>query len=468
MGAGGRPDLRAIAAVGRGSDDVRPELGRAQRAAIAVRDRARVCGHRAIRLDAAGLDDRHRQPDRGRGKRRPRRSDRCGCDARLEGTAGGPSRAAQPVAGGRGGVDSRHRSRRIEPVCAPAPVAVEGRRFAASDRRWRCDTPALQRDLFTGATGHELLVAQTNVEARLDRPVDVKGTPFRSVLASPCSRSPTRTPSSWRSSTTTTFSSTASIPQASWPVEPRAAPSRWPFATRCSPSRRSTACCCSRELRDEETVGRRRSCSAWACTACCRPCPIPMRPMSAGCAGRAGGRSALARPAMLLVGAVTWEKAAGRGRRRTPCRRSSPSRRSGTPRRRFQVDEAGTRQGELAAAVLNADVPGAAASHRCAERLPQSNQRDWDRLFQPFENEQFALLDVSSQRGPDGSELRLVHPACSEATMTARSIRVYQPKAGRSAAAFPLQVQRSRTVRRGPLSCGPSPCRRSAGNRCST
>ena len=372
-----------------------------------------------------------------------------------------------------------HRSRGIEPVCAPAPVRCGRTRTRGfrSEMELRFTELVQPSSYATAATGHELLLAQTDVEAKLDRPVDVKGTPFPvRTLKSLLSLDLHGRPAVRVSSTTTTSSSTASIPRATWPVEPRASHLAGDSQRAVHHHAGQQPAAVRRARATRRTVAkRRRCCSAWACTACCRRCPIPMPPMSRWLRRQTGRRSgAMRRPG----DAAGQRRRLGESREtrttRTRCRRAftfAPLGHAAADDR--AVDGGGRRQRRVdrgrrshADAARRPAAPVIAARSPCSvpavepERLGSAVRGVRERAVRPARR--------VHQRRPDGRELRLVQRARASRQRPdllpglSAAWRA-DAAAGISAAGPAISICPRRAV-----TCAPSRCRRSAGSRCST
>ncbi len=203
----------------------------------------------------------------------------------------------------------------IDPAASARYARQTFRLWKDVDSRFRSELALAYTDKFSvtyvsGAGGTEIVVAQTNVEARLDRPVDVKGTPL-----------PIRTLGSILMLAYTDQAQHVSVyddnilvdaldPQPTWPVERgRAALAGHPQCAVHRHSGQQPAAVRQAARRGDGREGH-AACWAWACTACCRPCPIPMRPTSAGCAGTRARRRFRRQVASAPGRPVTWTKAA--------------------------------------------------------------------------------------------------------------------------------------------------------------
>ena len=174
-GAGCGRYVRAVAAIGRDPDARRRKLSRADRQSpFATRLGARIFSAPAGRCRSRSSTP---TPTEAAGSGGLAIRTGAGLELAWSGLREGPS-CCRTHGSGRAGTDGGSGSRGLQPVCTPAAAPVEGRRF-----RFRSEAELRYTNSFpvwyaTAATGNELLLAQTNVEAKLDRPVDVKGTPF--------------------------------------------------------------------------------------------------------------------------------------------------------------------------------------------------------------------------------------------------------------------------------------------------
>ena len=94
-----------------------------------------------------------------------------------------------------------------------------------------------------------------------------------------------------------------------------------------------------------------------------------------------------------------------------------------------------------------------------------SNEIDWERLFQGAEQEQFRLLDVSTNADQMGVSFAWFDPDLADRPDSSPVVRV---RGGTATPAYPLQVHDLDLSAREPLRARPSPCPRSAGSRWST
>ncbi|MEK6410801.1 MAG: hypothetical protein AABN34_28085 [Acidobacteriota bacterium] len=297
----------------------------------------------------------------------------------------------------------------------------------------------------SAATGSEMVLAQTDVDARIDRPVDVKGTPF-----------PIRT---LKSLVSLVYSDDRQFvfvyddnilvdsldPLAKWPVEPGKTIS---LAIRnalftITPV---NSVLLFAELKDEETVKQATLMLGMGLYGLLPTLPDPYAANVTWLRAATRLQQREARPSMLLVAAVAWTKAADDD---DPDAVSTSFMFAplGPQQQTFGAwDEAGRQQRELNAALSNIDAaqpeavtqPNAPFDASFIGR--QSNQRDWDRNFAVFENEQFALLDVSTNADQMGVSFAWFNEQrISDSDLI--FYKVYKPVASGEQPAFPLQVQ---------------------------
>ncbi len=186
----------------------------------------------------------------------------------------------------------------------------------------------------TAATGHELLVAQTDVEARLDRPVDVKGTPF-----------PVRTRKSLLSLTYADDQQLAFVyddnilvdsldPASKWPVTAAGGALSLAIRNALFTITPANSLLLFAELLDEETVAKATLLLGMGLYGLLPTLPDPYAANVSWLRRQTGDGRRDARPAMLLVSAVAWEKAAGEDDPDTVSTNFT-LRHSGMPRRRL-------------------------------------------------------------------------------------------------------------------------------------
>ena len=294
----------------------------------------------------------------------------------------------------------------------------------------------------SSSSGHELVLAQTNADARLDRPVDVKGTPFpihslQSLLAL-----------AYDDQRQFAFLYDDNIlvdsldPQLRWPVEPGQLIS---LAIRnalftITPV---NSLLLFAELLDEENV---KSASLLLGMGLFGLLPTLPDPYAANVGAlrrlnRGGQREA--RPSMLLVATVVWTKAANP---ENPDNVSTSFAFAplGTQAQTFATwTNAAAAQQKLNSFQNEVSVEAApqAANPFAASFVSQgSNQGDWDRYFKQFEFEQFALLDVSS----NADQMGVSFAWFNNQALTEKDLifyQVFKPVADTAQPAFPLEVQ---------------------------
>ena len=296
----------------------------------------------------------------------------------------------------------------------------------------------------TAATGSEMVLAQANIDARIDRPVDVKGTPF-----------PVHTLKSLVSLIYTDEKQFAFVyddnilvdsldPLAKWPVEPGKFIS---LAIRnalftISPV---NSLLLFAQLEDEETVKQATLMLGVGLYGLLPTLPDPYAANVTWLRSQTRIQQREARPTSLLVATVQWTKAAD----------DDPDTVStsftfaplGPQEQTFAMwDEAGRQQQQLNAAGFNADTTQARAMTQSNAPSEfslvgrQSNQADWDRNFAAFENEQFSLLDVSTNADQMGVSFAWFNEQRVSDTDLV-FYQVYKPIANGEQPAFPLQVQ---------------------------
>lgn len=316
-----------------------------------------------------------------------------------------------------------------------------------ADSKFRSQMDLRYTDSFSvayaiSATGSEMVLAQTDVDAHLDRPVDVKGTPF-----------PVRTLKSLVSLVYTDDKQFAFVyddnilvdsldPLAKWPVEPGKSIS---LAIRnalftITPV---NSVLLFAELEDEEMVKQATLMLGMGMYGLLPTLPDPYAAKVTWLRDETRVQQREARPSMLLVAAVAWTKAANDDDPDTVST-SFTFAPLGPQQKTFAAwDEAGRQQGELNAALSGMDAAIDATEPNAPSEFSfgrQSNQVDWSRNFEIFENEQFALLDVSTNADQMGVSFAWFNEQrVSDSDLI--FYQVYKPVASGEQPAFPLQVQ---------------------------
>jgi hypothetical protein len=299
----------------------------------------------------------------------------------------------------------------------------------------------------TATSGNELLVAQANAEARLDRPVDVSGTPF-----------PVRTLSSllalgYSDTKQTAFLYDDNIlvdsldPAVTWPVEPGKAIS---LAIRnalftVTPV---NSLLLFAELRDAETVDKAVLLLGMGLFGLLPTLPDPYAANVGWLRRQNRGDQRFRRPSMLLVAAVTWQKAAtdAEADQVDTAFAFAPL---GAQEQTIATWSAAAR--EIQSAVLDPvstemapvapSQPSQAPAGQWSPRRG-SNEVIWNGLFGPFEQEQFALLDVSTNADQMGVSFAWFGDRSTQESDLVL-FRTFQPGPAQGAAssAFPLQIR---------------------------
>jgi hypothetical protein len=316
------------------------------------------------------------------------------------------------------------------------------------DSRFRSQMDLRYTDSFgltygSSALGSEMVLAQTDVEARIDRPVDVKGTPFA-----------VRTRKSLVSLVYTDDKQFAFVyddnilvdsldPLAKWPVEPG--------ESTCLAIRNAlftispvNSLFLFAELEDEETVGQATLMLGMGMYGLLPTLPDPYAANVTWLRTHNRVQQREARPTLLLVAAVAWTKVDGNPDTVSTSFTFAPL---GTQEQALATwAEAGLQQRELLAGLSSIDRahPGAVEQANAPSEASfigrQSNQRDWDGSFGTFENEQFALLDVSTNADQMGVSFAWFNEHRASDTDLI-FYQVYKPVPSGEQPAFPLQVQ---------------------------
>src|SRR5260370_838614 len=297
--------------------------------------------------------------------------------------------------------------------------------------------------IYSAATsGNELLVAEADAEARLDRPVDVSGTPF-----------PIRTLDSllalgYSDARQTAFLYDDNIlvdsldPAATWPVEPGEAIS---LAIRnalftVTPV---NSLLLFAELRDEETVDKAALLLGMGLFGLLPTLPDPYAANVGWLRRQSRGDQRFRRPTMLLVTGVTWRKAATDAADQIDTAFAFAP--LGAQEQTIEAWSEGAKEIQSRALdTLSADMasgqPSPLAFYAASSR--GSNEAIWNRLFQVFEQEQFALLDVSTNADQMGVSFAWFDARSAEDS-NFTFYRTFQAKPTQSAAssAFPLQIR---------------------------
>jgi hypothetical protein len=319
----------------------------------------------------------------------------------------------------------------------------EGSKFRSQmDLRY---TDSFSLTYASAATGSELVLSQTNIEAHIDRPVDVKGTPF-----------PVRTLKSLVSLVYTDDHQFAFVyddnmlvdtldPLAKWPVEPGKLIS---LAIRnalftITPV---NSLFLFAELEDEETVKQGKLLLGMGMHGLLPTLPDPYAANVSWLRAQSRIQQREARPSLLLVASVAWTKAEDDDHPDAVAT-SFTFAPLGTQQQTFAAwSEAGRHQRELHAGWAGIDltqpaaVPQPNASFAAGFIGRQSNQRDWERHFAAFQNEQFALLDVST----NADQMGVSFAWFNEQRVSDDDLifyQVYKPVPDGAQPAFPLQVQ---------------------------
>ena len=297
--------------------------------------------------------------------------------------------------------------------------------------------------IYSAATsGNELLVAEADAEARLDRPVDVSGTPF-----------PIRTLDSllalgYSDARQTAFLYDDNIlvdsldPAATWPVEPGKAIS---LAIRnalftVTPV---NSLLLFAELRDEEMVDKAALLLGMGLFGLLPTLPDPYAANVGWLRRQSRGDQGFRRPSMLLVTDVTWRKAATDAADQVDTAFAFAP--LGAQEQTIEAWSEGAKEIQRKALdTLSADMassqPSPLAFYAASSR--GSNEAIWNRLFQFFEQEQFALLDVSTNADQMGVSFAWFNARSAEDS-NLTFYRTFQAKPTQSAAssAFPLQIR---------------------------
>jgi hypothetical protein len=288
------------------------------------------------------------------------------------------------------------------------------------------------------AAGGEFLLAAADADARIDRPVDVTGTPL-----------PIRTTGSLLALAYTDAAQFVFFyeddilvdsldPNATWPLKPGGAIS---LALRnalftVTPV---NSLLLFGELRDEEMVKQAIVLLGMGLFGLLPTLPDPYAANIAWLRRRLRGDQRIQKPTLLLVGAVSWTKAA-----------SDDEPDAVDTNFAFaplgpQADTMAewTAAAKVVAASGGTAMPRAAAPIAAVAAAPagESNEAVWNRYFQWFELEQFALLDVSSNADQLGVSFAWYNSASAE-DRDYTYFRTFLPKGAQQASpAFPLRVQ---------------------------
>jgi hypothetical protein len=316
-----------------------------------------------------------------------------------------------------------------------------------ADSRFRSELALAFTDKFSvsyasAAAGMELVIAESDVEARIDRPVDVKGTPL-----------PVRTLRSLLLLAYTDQAQHVSVyddnilvdaldPHVRWPVE-RGRPLSLAIRNALFTITPVNSLLLFARLRDEEIVEKGTLMLGMGMYGLLPTLPDPYA-ANVGLFRRRGRSDFASRQvSQLLIGSVTWKKAAEDDEPDT-ARTQFAFAPLGPRDETFRAWTSAAQQLRRAQAI---DLPNAApaqdeAHMRAAFFGRRSDEAVWNRVFERFGQEQFSLLDVSSNADQMG---------VSFAWFNARELssadfvfyRIYGPKGGANpqAAPFPLQVR---------------------------
>ncbi len=362
------------------------------------------------------------------------------------------------------------------PICLPSPgillfpgilivsdLAASNRYARQTFRLWQDEDSAFRSEVLlrytdsfpllfvASAAGNELILAETNAEGRFDRPVDVAGSPF-----------PVNTLGSllllW-------FSDTASFvalfdddilvdaldPQQTWPVAPGEAIS---LAIRnalftITPV---NGLFLFARLRDEEMVETGTLLLAFGLYGVLPTLPDPYAANTRWLRNQIRDGQRLGRPGILLLSGVSWQKAASD---------EDPDSVDvtfafaplGDQEEAFEIwSDAGEQAGQRGTPFggggdfqgsENLSIAAAAPTAAAAAAPGQKpNEPDWDRQFERFYEEQFALLDVSSNADQMGVSFAWFSPTSLE-DEDYIFYQVYLPSSQENpdAGTFPFQIE---------------------------
>jgi hypothetical protein len=313
-----------------------------------------------------------------------------------------------------------------------------------ADSKFRSEMDLQYTDSFSvtyasASSGNELVLTQAKIDARLDRPVDVKGIPF-----------PVRTLQSLLLLTYNDQKQFAFVyddkilvdglnPQMIWPTEFLTSLAIRNALFTITPVK---SLLMFAELKDEENVKQAVLLLGMALFGLLPTLPDPYAANVSWLRryNRIGQRQA--RPGALLIATIAWTKAA-----------NAPDPDNVTTSFAFAPlatqdetnkiwTEAATQQQALSSAAADATRPGSPEPFAFQAGFASRglNQEDWDQYFKQFAYEQFALLDVSTNADQMG---------VSFAWFNARSLsekdllfyQIYKPVEGAQQPVFPVQVQ---------------------------
>jgi len=313
-----------------------------------------------------------------------------------------------------------------------------------ADSKFRSEMDLQYTDSFgitytSASSGNELVLTQANIDARLDRPVDVIGTPF-----------PIRTLKSllflsYNDQHQFAFVYDDNIlvdsldPQLKWPVEPghliSLAIRNALFTITPVNSLLMFA-----ELEDEETVKQAVLLLGMGLFGLLPTLPDPYAANVSWLRryNRVGQREG--HPTLLLVASIVWTKAAND---QDPDNVTTSFAFAPLGTQEQTIDfwtNAASQQQEAIAGVTGQGSAQPRAAFEASFAPRGSNQGDWDQYFKWFEYEQFALLDVSTNADRMGVSFAWFNDqALSERDLV--FYKIYKPVQDQEQPAFPLQVQ---------------------------
>jgi len=304
-----------------------------------------------------------------------------------------------------------------------------------SSLQMRC-TDAFALTYVSDAAGTELLLAVVDAEARIDRPVDVKGTPLPVHTLKSSLLLTYADAEQWAFFFEDNILTDSLDPQATWPVEPGAAISLAIRNALLTITPVNSLFLFGRLL-DEEQVERGTLLLGMGLYGLLPALPDPYAANVGWLRRSSRGDQRVRRATALLVAAVEWTKAAG----------SAPD----PVAVRLAFAPLGAQEATLAVWSSAAKQSQALVATTAAGNLQQtdadrllgrgSNQADWDRQFAAFEQEQFALLDVSSNADQMGVSFAWFDPRRRDDRSLTRLDAFASGNAPSTVGAFPLHIE---------------------------
>ncbi len=309
-------------------------------------------------------------------------------------------------------------------------------------------TDAFRLSYAVNLDGDEAILTETDAEARWDRPVDVGGTPFplrtlRSLLLLHVSDA-----GRFAALFDDDILVDALDPAATWPVEPGSA-TALAIRNALFTVTPVNSVFLFAVMRDPETAERGVLLLAFGLFGALPTLPDPYAANLRWMANDARGARATRRPGLLLICRTAWASPAAEAEPGTVDLGFDFAPLAGQETVYEQWRAAGAagpavRPTPASAALSTASAAGAVAASRNPDRTAASAARDvdWERRFRRFGEEQFALLDVSSNADQMGVSFAWFDPAqLDDVDLVFFQVFRASAEANPDAGAYPIRVQ---------------------------